>query len=171
YALISQHDIAVTNVQPLKTVVGQGYTMNINVTVANQGDFTETFDVKIYANETQIATAQCTLTSGTSKTVTIVSNPVNVQYGYYIIRAEAGPVTGETDTADNTFVDGRVKVGVPGDANNDRKVDMTDVGIILRAFGTTPASPNWNPNYDINNDNKVDMSDVGIALRNFGKTE
>ena len=168
----TDHDVWVANVKPLKSIVGQGYTMNINVTLVNLGQYTETFDVKIYANETKIATAQCTLTSGTSKTITITSDPVNVpKRGYHVIRAEAGPVTGEADTADNTFVDGRVKVGVPGDVNNDRKVDMTDVGIILRAFGTTPASPNWNPNYDINNDNKVDMSDVGIALRNFGKTE
>ncbi|MEM2567033.1 MAG: dockerin type I domain-containing protein [Candidatus Bathyarchaeia archaeon] len=60
---------------------------------------------------------------------------------------------------------------LPGDVNKDGKVDMTDVGIILRAYGTTSSSPNWNPNCDTNNDNKVDMSDVGIALRNYGKTE
>ena len=39
------HDVAVTNVAPSKTVVGQGFSATINVTVANQGDYTETFNV------------------------------------------------------------------------------------------------------------------------------
>jgi len=43
------HDIAVTNVTPLKTIVGQGLCMNINVTVANQGDFEETFNLRLFA--------------------------------------------------------------------------------------------------------------------------
>jgi hypothetical protein len=38
-------DIACTDVTPSKTVVGQGYSLNINVTVENQGDSTETFGV------------------------------------------------------------------------------------------------------------------------------
>jgi hypothetical protein len=50
------HDVAITNVTPSKTVVGQGYSMNVNVTVANQGDFTETFNVTLYAqNQNQTA--------------------------------------------------------------------------------------------------------------------
>ncbi len=42
------HDVAVTNVTPSKTVVGQGYSMKINVTVENQGDLPETFNVTTY---------------------------------------------------------------------------------------------------------------------------
>jgi WD40 repeat protein len=38
-------DVAVTNVTTLKTVVGQGYCINITVTVENQGTLTETFGV------------------------------------------------------------------------------------------------------------------------------
>jgi len=44
------HDVAVTNITPSKTVVGQGYSMPINVTVENQGDYTETFNVTLCAN-------------------------------------------------------------------------------------------------------------------------
>ncbi len=39
------HDVAVTDVQLSKTIVGQGYCMKINVTVENQGDFLEWFGV------------------------------------------------------------------------------------------------------------------------------
>jgi hypothetical protein len=60
--------------------------------------------------------------------------------------------------------------GVP-----DGIVDMRDVGTVARHFGTTPASPNWDPACDITGpqylvpDGKVDMRDVGLVARNFGK--
>jgi outer membrane protein assembly factor BamB len=46
------HDVAVTNVASSKTVVGQGFSAFINVTVANQGGYTETFNVTAYCNLT-----------------------------------------------------------------------------------------------------------------------
>jgi hypothetical protein len=49
-------------------------------------------------------------------------------------------------------------------------VDMGDVVTILRAFGSTPGTPNWNPACDLENNGKIDMGDVVIALENFGKT-
>ena len=58
--IVPVHDVAVTNVIPSKTVVGHGYSLNINITVANQGDYTETFNVTLYANTTTIETKQIT---------------------------------------------------------------------------------------------------------------
>jgi hypothetical protein len=46
-------DIACTDVTPSKTVVGQGYSLNINVTVANHGSDTENFNVTAYVNSGQ----------------------------------------------------------------------------------------------------------------------
>jgi len=37
--------------------------------------------------------------------------------------AYAWPVPGETDTADNTFTDGTVHVGLIGDVNGDEKLE------------------------------------------------
>ncbi len=56
------------------------------------------------------------------------------------------------------------------DINSDGIVDMRDIGIIARAFGSTPGHPRWNPDADIIKDDKVDMRDVGAAGRNFGKS-
>jgi len=42
------HDVAVTNVTSSKTAVGQGFSASINVTVANQGSYTEAFNVTVY---------------------------------------------------------------------------------------------------------------------------
>ncbi len=47
-------NIAILNVASLKNVVGQGYLTFIMVTVENQGDSTETFNVTAYYNETAI---------------------------------------------------------------------------------------------------------------------
>jgi len=55
------------------------------------------------------------------------------------------------------------------DVDGNGRVDMTDVVIVLDAFGSTPGKPNWNPIADINMDYKVDMTDVIIVLDNFGK--
>jgi len=51
-------DIAVTGVSPSKTVVGQGYSADINVTVNNQGLSTETFNVTAYYGNATITPEQ-----------------------------------------------------------------------------------------------------------------
>jgi parallel beta-helix repeat protein len=48
FAYAEIHDVAITNVTPSKTVVGQGYSLNVNVTAANQGTNAETFSVTAY---------------------------------------------------------------------------------------------------------------------------
>jgi hypothetical protein len=47
-------DIAITDVKPLKTIVGQGYAANVNVTVENQGAYQETFNVTLYASRPNV---------------------------------------------------------------------------------------------------------------------
>jgi hypothetical protein len=51
----SAHDIATTNVTPSKTVIGQNYSLSIYVTVENQGDYTETFNVTARADPVGIS--------------------------------------------------------------------------------------------------------------------
>ncbi len=58
---------------------------------------------------------------------------------------------------------------IDGDINGDRKVDMLDLWLAAKAFGSTPQSPNWNPLADVNFDGKVDMIDAWQIARNFGK--
>jgi probable HAF family extracellular repeat protein len=55
---------------------------------------------------------------------------------------------------------------IPGDANGDGKVDLSDFGILKDNFGsgTTLAEG------DFNADTKVDLSDFGILKNNFGST-
>jgi len=59
---------------------------------------------------------------------------------------------------------------LPGDVNNDGKVDIRDVGMVARAFGSVFYTKSWNPRADVNDDGKADMKDVASVARLFGRT-
>jgi hypothetical protein len=165
------HDIAVTNVTPLKTIVGQGYTMNINVTVENQGSYTETFNVTLYANTTVIETKQITLANGASTTITFTWNTIGFVKGNYTVWVYAWPVQGETDTSDNTFISGIVMVTIAGDLNGNFKVQLADLVILAKAYGSKPGEPKWNPNADIDDNKVVGLSDLVILAKDYGQED
>jgi len=176
---IFPRDIAVTDVKPSKTVVGQGFNMSINVTVKNQGDTTENFNVTAYSNETVIQTKSITLTSGDSTTLTFTWNTTGFVKGSYTISAIASTIPNETNTTNNIKADGIVIVAMPCDiagstrtppAPPDGLVNYRDVFWFLKAYGSDPTKPNWNPNTDMDNDNDVDYLDITILLQNFGRT-
>jgi len=151
-------------------------------------------EIKAIAGSGAIATQVVTLESGASTTITFTWTTVDFVKGNYTISAYAQPVPGETDTTDNTFVDGWIIVAMPGDITGpdgwpDGKVDMRDVYLVARGFGaehvTDPDDPRhceyWHktpcgscphtPNADINCDGKIDMRDIYVVARNFGKTD
>jgi parallel beta-helix repeat protein len=165
-----RHDITVTAVAPSKTVVGQGYSLNINVTLANQGDFTETFNVTVYANTNMIETKSVTLTSGRSTTITFTWNTSGFAKGNYTIWAYAWPVPSETDTSDNRKEDGWVLISIYCDVNGDGIVDISDILDTALAFGSTPGQPRWNPNCDLDDNGIVDISDILEVALHYGQT-
>ncbi|MEM3578289.1 MAG: CARDB domain-containing protein [Candidatus Bathyarchaeia archaeon] len=170
-AVSAQHNITVLSVNPLKTIAGQGYTMNINVTVANQGDYVETFNVTAYANTTAIETREIALQKGTWTTITFTWNTIGYAKGNYALWVYAWPVLGETDTSDNTFSDGIVYVGIPGDINGDGTVDIYDAILLSTSFGAKQGDPNWNPNADLDNTGEIDIFDAIILSTHFGETD
>jgi hypothetical protein len=62
-----------------------------------------------------------------------------------------------------------IKVIFP-DLNNDRKVDLRDLAIVVKAFSTKPGDKRWNPVADINKDNRVDIRDLALVINNLGAT-
>ena len=166
----AQHGIGITGVATSKTVVGQGYNVSISVTAENQGDYTETFNVTVYANTTAIETQKITLTSGNSTTITFTWNTTAFPYGNYTISAVADTVLDETYTTDNTYADGTVTVAMAGDLNTDGKASILDISMVATAFGSKIGDPRYNPNADINNDGVINILDISIVAVNFGKT-
>ena len=72
----------------------------------------------------------------------------------------------------NVFID-NVQLGAvatspqdPGDANQDGRVDINDLTIVLTNYGKGGF---WTDG-DFNGDGKVDVNDLTIVLSNFGKT-
>jgi hypothetical protein len=179
YALVAGHDVAVTTIVSAKTVIMQGYTGNVTVSVFNRGQYAESFSVTAYANATSIGTQQVSgLGSMGQVTLTFNWNATGFALGNYTINAYAWPVKGETNVADNNLTDGQVYVPRVGDLNCDGKVDGRDILILARAYGSygpnyyypgSPPTPRWNPNADINNDDKVDGRDILIVARHYGE--
>jgi hypothetical protein len=154
--------VNITAISPLKTAVGQNCPCRVNVTIANQGFYNDTFTVTAYANQTSIGTQALTLTAGNSTTIVFIWNTTGFAFGNYDIDARVG--------GDPLFRGGNVRVSVPGDVNGDAKVDIYDAIILAGAYGSTPRSTKWNPNADINDDQTVDIYDAIILAGSYGKT-
>lgn len=178
--LYAGHDVAVIGVESFKTIVGQGYCMFVRVTVKNYGTFAETFDAITYANLTVIQIESVTLESGGNRTLSIIWNTSSFVKGIYEIRSYSTVVLGENDTSDNTYINGYVIVSVKCDISSqtpnlpDGLVNMADVALTAKAFGTSPGDDLWSANADISGvtlglpDSTVDMRDVSLVARHFG---
>jgi len=95
------HDLVATDVTPSSNLVNEGEAVNVNVTVANHGAYTETLNVTIYANSTAIAYRILTLEPSKFATTYFVWNTTGYANGNYMLNAEISPVKGEVDTTNN----------------------------------------------------------------------
>jgi plastocyanin len=103
------HDIAITSVTPSQTQATIGETIFIDVTVNNEGNVPETFNVTAYYDDTTIeAQTNITLDAGMSTTLTFTWDTAGIDPGSYTVKAQASAVPGEINTADNSFIDGQV---------------------------------------------------------------
>jgi hypothetical protein len=168
-SLTENHDVALTNLTPSKTVVGRGYCTSINITVANQGDYTETFNVTVFAGASVINQSQLNLTSKVSTSIVFSWNTTDFVYDDYTVQACAQAVQGELDLLDNNCTSDIIRVTIRGDVHGNWKVDMGDIVALCKAFGSVPGKTNWVANLDIDDNAQIDMGDIIIAVSNFGQ--
>jgi hypothetical protein len=170
YGLSPVHDVAVIDVAPCKAVIGQGYSLNASVTVLDPGDYPETFNVTLYASTIALGNLTfASLPNGTCTFTIFTWNTTDYPYGKYTFSACAWPVSNETDTTDNTFVDGQICVTIPGDLNGDFMVSLADLVILAQAYGSIPGDRNWNPNADIDNSGVAGLTDLAIMAISYGQ--
>lgn len=169
YFTTGNHRIAMTRINPYRAIVGSRTVTSINATIANRGDWTETINVTLYCDSTAIGTQTVTLNNGSSVTLNFSWNTTGLPLGNYTVRAEASQVLGETDTADNSL-SCKVQISIPGDINGDGKVDMRDVGIVVKAFGIKPGETKWTANGDLDENGVIDMRDIAVPAKEFGKS-
>lgn len=154
--------------QATKSGVIYNVTLFTNSTVLNFS-FNETLEkIDFYLNGTQGTLGACTISipkkllngtfaillNGSATYFTISENEIN-SYLYF--------------TYNHSIIKVEVLITLFGDLNGDRKIDMKDIAIVAKAFGTYPGDLRWNNFADLNNDLKVDMKDVAIIAKNFGK--
>jgi len=107
-----RHDVAVTGVSSSKAVVGQGLTTTLNVSVENQGQYAETFEVRVYANDTLIGN-ETMVNFETESQLQFTWNTTGFTLGTYNVSATVDAVEGETDLQDNTRSGCMVEVRSP----------------------------------------------------------
>jgi hypothetical protein len=157
------HDLSLTEIQSEKTIVGEGYGMDITVNVENIGYFNETATITLYANSTIIGSQSIYIETGKSSSITLTWDTTGFTKGNYTLWAYAEPVPGEIDTENNIVWNSIVLVSCIGDVNGDRKTDIKDYQLVKSAIPSVPGGPKWNPNLDINNDGKIDVKDYQIV--------
>jgi outer membrane protein assembly factor BamB len=135
---------------------------NVTVVVENQGTRAETFNVTTYASTIEIGKQEITLAAGANTTLEFNWSLTSVAEGTYTIRAEADVLYGEIDTADNTLIEGTVKIKHPGDANDDSILNAYDLGILAKAWGTRVGQPLYDARADFNGDETIDALDHDI---------
>jgi hypothetical protein len=166
---VGKRDIAITNTHPSKTVTNDTIVY-INVTVTNNGETTAIFNLTAHRDTNPIETkTNINLAPGATVSLIFTLDTTPLPKGVYTISTTAEPVPGETNIADNTFVDGTITETILGDVTGDFKVDIIDIATIARAYGAYPGHPKWNPNADLDNNNKIDIIDIAKAAKNYGK--
>ncbi len=170
------NDVAVTSVTVNVTLVYVGDHVGIDVAAVNEGTGSETFDVYVYADtDTAVIGDEITvevftgvsLGAGASTTLGSSWDTTGVSHGNYTITGVATTVAGETDIADNTYIDGTVRIKILGDVNGDDFVNIFDMLAVRDAIGSQPGDPNWNPDADLNKDGFINIFDLLIIRDNL----
>ncbi|NWG10726.1 S8 family serine peptidase [Candidatus Bathyarchaeota archaeon] len=165
FALAKHADIAITNVVLSKNFVGLGFPLGIHVTLANLGNFTETFNVTVYANAAVIKTGTVTLTNRSYVTLIFICDTTSFDKGNYTISVCSEPLPDEIDNTNNVPFDNYIFVTIPGDVNGDRFVNAKDAVILGEVFGNSSG----NLDADINGDGWVNAKDVTILGIHFNE--
>jgi parallel beta-helix repeat protein len=165
------HDISVVEVEPSPSRIYAGQIVDIQATIRNEGRETDTFEVLGRCEGSRIGTVSVSdLTAWQQVVVTLKFDTILLAPGRsYLISVEVEPVDGE-DMLENNVKTITVKVNLMGDVNGDDSVNILDVSIGARAFGTEPGHERWNPDADMNLDNKINVIDITMVAKEFGKS-
>lgn len=58
---------------------------------------------------------------------------------------------------------------LPTDLNSDGVVNIVDLSMVAKAFGSSFGQPRWNQAADLNKDGVIDIRDISLVARDFGK--
>src|SRR5437867_1875381 len=160
------HDVGVRSIA-IPQYIYRGQTIQVNVTVVNEGQATESISIYLYYNKTTNQVASTTITSltpGATLTVSIPWNTTNTPgvgspTGGCFLSASIPPLPSENHTSDNSLtvqypLANCVRKTGDVDTIPDGTVDVSDVIAVWQHEFTTLAQ------YDVTGDGVVDVRDV-----------
>lgn len=178
------HDIGVTEVMGYPGEVKSGEIVSVNVTVTNGGNYSETFNVIVYADiapyqyirdaagalvainiavgdEIIVGTqAVNNLASGATTTVTLSWNTTEIEEGNYTMSAKS--LLADDDTRNNLFIGGMVKIEPPA--------LLHDVAVTAVAASPNEVTVGENVTITVNVKNKGNFSETFDVSTYYGNT-
>jgi hypothetical protein len=163
-------DVALLAVLPDLSEAYEGWSVQVLVTAQNQGNLSETFEIRLYCEDTLMGTETITdLAPGTTTSLQFNWTASGVElYVNHPIWAEADLLPNETDPDNNVFVDGPIRIRLLGDVNGDRAVEMLDLVHVGTAFGSQPADVEWSLPANLVRDAIIDVYDIVKVAINMG---
>ncbi len=157
------HDLAIANVTPNSTSVTVGDTVDVNVTIANEGNHVESlFDVYLepllhgmpQPTVTPLPATIASLSIGGSTEITFSWDTTGLIAENYTLVAKASIVYNEIDVFDNTYVDSVVEVEV--------SVGVHDIAVtnLTSCYGSTILTQNFTYTVNITVTNEGDFAEI-----------
>lgn len=93
--------------------------------------------------------------------------PTESKLGNYTVYVSSS-YGGANATNETTFEVMRESLST--DLSGDGVVDILDIAIAARAYGSYPGHPRWNPAADLDSDGTVSILDIAMVAKDYGKT-
>jgi len=118
-----------------------------------------------YSLEGNITTFEWDFDDGTMSTVTVPTIDHTYQSpGKYNVTLEVTDSNGLWNSTTRMMT-----VTFATDLDRDGKVNIMDIGIVARAFGTRPGDKRWDALADIDKNGEINIIDLNNVARDFGK--
>ncbi len=175
-------DLIVTSITTDPYYPEPGETVNVEVTVKNQGDLdADGFYTGFYKHETtapgvgdpgDLNWVLSGLAASASHTFSGTVSYDDIDCYQMYAQVDTQNDVDEGNEANNVYGPKNILVGVcEGDFDQDGDVDGSDLAIFAAAFGSVYPDPNYDRRCDFDHDGDVDGSDLAVFAADFGRTD
>ncbi|MCD6240393.1 hypothetical protein J7K27_02560 [Candidatus Bathyarchaeota archaeon] len=171
------HDLAITDLtlkvenftEPV-TWAYEGWPVNVIVNITNLGEYSETSTFELTCNGELLYSQVLELSPAENYTFEYtLSTSEMLPCNNYTITAKIYPVTFEYDLGNNEKI-AQLEIRIIGDITGDGFVDVSDLSMAARAYGSYPGHSRWLPAADLNLNLMIEIGDIAKIARNYGKT-
>jgi len=162
------HDISLQNIHCPDTVYDT-WMVYVTVTMKNKGTVPETFDIRLYSNDSLVDTKQVTVNILEKVNVTLTWNTTGITVlSNYYLKVETDVLPNEINATDNTLNFGPVWTLLLGDVDGNRIIDIFDVTTVAIVYGQVEGETGWYLMADLLRDGIIDIYDVVVASIQYG---